>query len=338
MEQSRNGYPLNTLSLNEREVDIDNDEKQALDSLVGKKITELFDRVDHTSTLSTRTPIELNATPLSPPNGLFYALVRTPYRRAHIEAAFDESKNETSSLLTARILLFEPGIPYRGELVLVCDDEAEDDEDEEDEEEPNLDSPNYVFITKEPRGSGDRIPLRKSDVKDILDGLIAQANEYVAITQPDRTLEQSIRALLAVSADVAIEKQADYRIKNSTSGVAVSLFQESHTGTNKPEIVESYRAIVTENHTVNSSADGTPCNTTTSCTLLHAPEGINTKIEATYESNDTEYDIRSSLLRKDLEEFNDMSTPTPGRFSTQILDGLELLTDAVDSDATERVY
>ncbi|MBI3889718.1 hypothetical protein HY312_04070 [Candidatus Saccharibacteria bacterium] len=354
MELPQQSPSYNTLSLKERDIDINEDEKRILDAIARERIAELFEQVEHMATISTLTAIELDATPLSPPNGLFALLVRTPYRRAHISAAF-EGSGEDGDLLSARILLFEPGTPFRGELIIVPDNGNEDGTEAiaEDDETDSMTPPltldqaasdtqhmNYTFTSREFKGPRELIPLQKEHVKEFLDGLVGQANEYIAITQPERNFAQSVRALLAVSSDISIERQAAYSLRDGDSETLVNVFEQSHANNANKDTaptVESYRAIVTENASVKSPLDGTSCDTTTTSLLSHTPEETTTRIEAEYTSVDTEYNIRNHLFAKDLEEYNNDQS-SPGKFSEQIISGLELLLDKKDDKKTTRLY
>jgi hypothetical protein len=333
MEYPKNSLGLNTLSLKQREIELREDEKKVLDTIVGERVAELFDHIDHTKTISTLTPIELDASPLSPPNGLFALIVRKPYQRAHVQATFEES-GETSTLVAAQITLFVPGTPYIGELVIV----PHEDNDEHVETDGNIGTMTHTFTSRDSPQKGVPIPLRDAHVKDFLDGLVTQGNQYAAITKPDCSVDESIVALLQASSDCSTERYAEYQMAHGRTDTTVLLNQITHVNGNGVSTIEDYKVEVKEDAYMKSFPEDTPCRTTVTCTHEHTPKQVSTILEAHYESPDSEGDIRGAILLNDLNDFNDTEQPTPSRFTSQILDGLELLLDKSETSEASRLY
>lgn len=318
----------NSLSLSERNIDIQDDEKRVLDSTANERVIEIFKQLPHTTRLETQSPISLDAHPLSPPNELFQLLVKRPYSRAHIEASFSERDGQ-SQLDLARITLYEPNTPYRCDLIVSG---ADDIDDEDDIFNPNL--PKHVFSSREAAASQtDYIPLRAEDARSLLAGLVAQGNEYRAIVESNPTIQESIRALLEVCPDIIIAKDLDYSEESGDNSTVVNLHHELRTENNQPAIQEEYRVTVIEERTEDSGI-----GVETKCILSHTPRGITTSIGINYTSSDQDTgDLRGQKLRRDLLDFNDTTTSFPGRFASQILDGIELVFDYIDKNNIDPV-
>lgn len=321
MKSFEGSSDTNSLSLSERKIDLRDDEKRVLDSTANERVIEIFKHLPHTTRLETQSPISLDAHPLSPPNELFQLLVKRPYSRAHLEATFSEQDGR-SQLDLARITLYEPHTPYRCDLIV---SEGDDVDDEDDIFNPNL--PKHVFSSREDAVSQtDYIPLRAEDARSLLAGLVAQGNEYRAIVEPNPTIQESIRALLEVCPDIIIAKDLDYSEESGKSSTVVNLHHELRTENRQPATQEEYRVTVIEENTEDSSIE-----VETKCTLSHTPEGITASIGINYTSSDQNTgDLRGQKLRRDLLDFNDTETTFPGRFASQILDGIELVYGYID--------
>lgn len=182
-------------------------ERNELSNDIRDAIDEAFLFANYDETLSTLTPLELVALDRHP---LYSALTNyAHYNQTFVEATFDHDSGE-KLFTNARIQLRNTWIhSLRVELVInASDDDIEEDEEELiDLEVPHfyVDAPTEATSTKR-----ERIPLNYTVCRDLLNHIVSMANPIAAITKSDRTISESIEALLAVSESTALNRSTKY--------------------------------------------------------------------------------------------------------------------------------
>ncbi len=282
-------------------------------------IDQVFATTDHTEKIKSIGPIELDAHIFDAPSTDFARLIPMVYDRAFVEATIEHVDGD-EFLQKAKITLFVEGKSplLKTELTLTAD--------ETDDEEFDPRNPQYLLrspITKQ-ESEDTFIPLNSEICKKILDGLVGQANEFKAITAPERSFIESIRALLEVAKEKQIEREGSYRIQSSDQVGFVDIAvgdTQLHIDGQKP--IHTYHHATIERHLPLGDRDS-------SLTMLQIKAGRNA-INATFGLNyfladdGEKIEQYEQMIQREIEEYNDPSNFYPSKFTHYLLSGLRTL-------------
>lgn len=181
--------------------------------------------LNFTEQISSHGHIELNANPQLPPSWEFGALMQTAYDRANVTMQREFIDGEYR-FVKGNILLYGSTIPpaYAATLRILADEKTA-------KTAVDLDAPDfYLEMPDIDRGQTDIIPLDYARLKVILDGLVAQSNMYEAITNDSRSIEESLLAILEMSDDRSVKREARYKFNDlaSIGHAVVAIVQQYH--------------------------------------------------------------------------------------------------------------
>ncbi len=307
---------------------MNDDERFMLAADSERAIEEILTNNPHRETVKTIGAIELDASILNAPSTEFAFLVGRVYDRAFVEATFEHSDESDEEFLSeAKIVLFCEGKSpmARSELIIT----ANEHDDPENMIEYLSDERSFILRTPRPGTEpDDTTPLSSSACKSLLDGLVIQANEFQAIVNPDRSFAESLRALLEVADEREVQREGTYRVRPNTgnSFVDVTLSNRYIFINDPPRRIRSYHHALVETHQLLDKRD----NARTSLEIRAGRRSINAVMGVDYDYYDdgnNNGEVYESLLENVVMDFNEPLKAYPGKFTTQILNSLRLLSD-----------
>lgn len=331
MEISPHSEP-NIYSLEPREILLEEDERRLLARETQALVDEAFIYNNFCEEISTSVPIELDADRTNAPNATFRALMKV-YNRANIQISLDNNDGD-SYLDKATITLFNTGRPIAdgAELVIMADERDNDD---------GIDLNNLQYFLKSLRNtsadSPDIIPLDYSACIDILNGLVTQANPVEAITKPNRTILESLHALIVAAPEYSIGRRTGYRFTHPqrVGSVAVNIHDRS---LHKKDKVPTHAF-----HEVSVESEQPLSETDVASTILYLSSSrrdTNTQIGVNYThygDNRENIDWYDDLIKHVTIEYNDTTVAHPSKFGQQLMQGLHMLLSTPEDYVVEEL-
>lgn len=209
--------------------------------------------------ISSRSHVELNANPQLPPSWEFGALMQTAYDRADVTMQREFVDGEYR-FVNGTVFLYGSTIPlaYAATLHILADEQTT-------KTAIDLDSPDfYLEVPDLESGQSDIIPLDYARLKVILDGLVAQSDMYEAITNDNRSIEESLLAILEMSNDRSVKREARYKFNDlaSIGHAVVAIVQQYHYAAGVAEPIDHHHSVAVDN-LLYLNDDGSSTATTT---------------------------------------------------------------------------
>lgn len=285
---------------------------------VREAIDEAFLFSSHREVLKSVQPLKL--VPLGS-EYVYRALTNnTNYNQVYVEATFDHDGGD-SFLNGATIKLRNEWVSVlRADIVIAIGD---DDIEEEEEELINIDEPAFYIETAKEHFSLEResIPLNYIMCRTLLNHIVLMTNPIAAATNPNRTIQESIEALLSISEETTINRSMKYSFRPSDDeqfivdvrdeAIVRPLQQPEHT---------SHHANVKRIRSF-----GRAGLLTTALELASTQYGNFTTIEKEFSyDNDTADEIKKRAQEVS-EEHGSLSVDMPEVIMTQIINGVHML-------------
>ena len=210
MEKSE-GLVGNTYSVQPREVSFGSGESETLAYDIRQAIDESFLFANYSETLATISPLELYLP--TQRNDTFNLLtLGMTYDRANIQTTIDHGSTG-SMLRTVDVRLFHEKWGNAAQSVLTA--KAGDIDRESEALQEMIDPENPLFHITAPIDlktlERERNPLNYLMYRDMLNYVVSLAHPVASITNPDRSLLQSVEALIATSTETSLSRSAKYR-------------------------------------------------------------------------------------------------------------------------------
>jgi hypothetical protein len=305
--------------------------------------------VDYTETVSSVTPIQLDANPQNAPNITFRSLQLIAYDEAIVNMTREYVDGEYRLTLASILLSCSTLPPELNAELYIQADEADA------EAEIDLDDPQFYIKVPDLDTDGyDTIPLNYEKLQDILDGLVEQANPFVAITSPDRTIMENLQALLVTASERSVHREASYRFTDPTifGHTVVKIAKNNHILSTDQDVQSVHHRVTVE------SAHALPDNQGIASSIYDFEKdskGITAEISLSYDKQFEDSldpieefetlvgtDTKSWLEDLTHIELGSNGSPRsertkPSRFGSYILNGLSLIANPQEIAHVERV-
>lgn len=315
MEQFSHDPSINILSIQPREILMNDDERDTLTAETAALIDETFIYRDYCESIDTIKPVELHARPDNAPNPSFRALMPRVYDRAFISAVIDHEDSE-SFLCYAKIALFKQGLPMtmRTELVIQTDEQ----------EDAPIDLKNPVFYLKtQATKAGEEaeiIPLDVEATKEILHGLLQQSDSS-HFQDTTGTFLDMIHSLVLQSPDAQVQRETTCRVtqKGTYGDTTVTIRDKNRVkkGALPKHLSHGAKVKIFQPFTPESGA-------ITSLEFHASSDGAAAKL-GVKRTREADSNRNRKILDHIIGEYNDPDLQYPNKFSTQLLQALDLI-------------
>lgn len=208
-------YEANTYSVQPTEVHFSEGNQQKLNEELREAIDESFLFADHSQSLNTVEPIELD-TPTTRNETYDMLTLGIPYDRLHVDAVIDHDGDPSLRSLKVKLYRNDWGMTAYTTISAYESDDAVEDEDV-----INIDEPAFFITSPQDLKTGKRelIPLDYRTCRELLNHIVSLANPIAALTIEDRNILECMEALMAVSEETSIGREAKYQFQQNENEV-----------------------------------------------------------------------------------------------------------------------
>jgi hypothetical protein len=317
MEKAR-GLEDNIFSVEPKNVGLSNTEMGQLVADSREAIDEGFVFTSYTETLSTLGPLEIFHIDS---NHQYSLLTRClPYNRADVTAVIDRD-GDGSYLKQGRIKLFNSELQrhIHSEIIInASDEDVDDDDDFIDYDNPNfyINTPITAYVSER-----ERIPLSNKQCRELLNYLVQQINPIASVTMQERTLFETIEAILAASEHSELTRSTKYQFETSDKERTIVSVHDRALIQPHMEPVHTYHEATVKK----IRSFGKAGTLATSLFLKASEDETSATISKEFIHKDDcaeEIEKKQKAITK---EHNSVWIDSPKKFGKQIISGIQLL-------------